>query len=105
MKKKIKNFLPIGSVVRIKKPDSVLVVYSYLNRAASPEDNQVRQYDYIGIPYPSGYLDDRFMIPFQSEDITEVIHRGYEDESRQVFLEKLAEVYGNEENQSSDSVI
>ncbi len=102
MNDKIKDFLPVGSVVLVGEERLPAVVYGYLMEGGSREDGTVRTYDYLGVPYPSGYLDDEHGIFFQSEDIAEVLCRGYENEAFHNFLDKLSELNASREKQEEN---
>lgn len=81
----IKDYLPIGSVVKLSNNNKYLIygfAQAYTNK---PKD----QYDYIGVPYPEGNLlsDDHIM--FDHNDITEICFRGYTDEDYDSFIEMM----------------
>ncbi len=52
-----------------------------------------KEYDYLGILYPEGHIGDQFQYLFNQEDIEEVIFRGFEDDERVEFLNKLTNLY------------
>ena len=56
-----------------------------------------KEYDYIGVVYPEGNLGEQLQFFFQHENIDQVFFRGYEDEERNSFIEKLAAYYDNKE--------
>lgn len=86
----IKDLLPIGSIVRLKNGQKRLMISGVLQ---SKEDELDKQYDYLGIFYPEGHIGGDFQYLFNQEDIDEIFFRGYEDQERQAFLEKLASFY------------
>ena len=45
-------------------------------------------YDYIGVPYPEGYIRADSAFLFNHEDIKDIVF-GFEDEEREGFLEIL----------------
>ncbi len=90
MKEKIRKYLPIGSVIRIRKTDLRFVITAYLQEAELEDHKETVLYDYAGVPYPFGYVGDETVLQFQQEDIEEVLHRGYEDNARRVFIDRLA---------------
>ena len=53
------------------------------------------EYDYIGVLYPEGNMGENSQFLFMHKDIEKVIFRGFEDESRQDFIDKLSEFYAN----------
>jgi len=80
-------FLPLGSVVRLVGGTKKLVIYG---RGMKKETGE--HYDYIGCPYPEGFLNPERAFVFNQEAIEEVIHRGYsdeEDEQAQLILQQF----------------
>ena len=86
----IKELLPIGSVVRLKNGEKRLMISGI--KQTDSEGNG-REYDYYGVLYPEGYLGGEYQYLFNHEDIEEIFFRGYEDEERPFFLEKLSRFY------------
>lgn len=87
---KIKDLLPIGSVVLLKGGQKRLMIYGI--KQADSEDTS-KEYDYLGVFYPEGHIGSKFQYLFDHEKIEKVVFRGYEDEERNEFLSKLATVY------------
>lgn len=87
---KIKDLLPIGSIVRLHDGEKRLMIIGIMQSDAS--DNG-KEYDYLGILYPEGHIGDQFQYLFNQEDIEEVIFRGFEDDERVEFLNKLTNLY------------
>lgn len=87
---KIKDLLPIGSIVRLQNGQKRLMITGVLQ---IKEDELDKQYDYLGILYPEGHIGGDFQYLFNHEDIDEIVFRGYEDQERQVFLDKLVGLY------------
>lgn len=87
---KIKDLLPIGSVVRLHDGEKRLMIIGIMQRDASGNG---KEYDYLGILYPEGHIGDQFQYLFNQEDIEEVIFRGFEDDERVEFLNKLTNLY------------
>ena len=55
--------------------------------------SDVKQYDYIGVPYPEGNMGDEYQYLFNHEDVTQVFFLGVEDVERQQFIRGMAEFY------------
>ena len=93
MTNNIRELLPIGSVVLLKegKKKSMIFGIKQTDKASGKE------YDYIGVVYPEGNLGEQLQFFFQHENIDQVFFRGYEDEERNSFIEKLAAYYDNKE--------
>ena len=87
---KIKDLLPIGSVVRLHDGEKRLMIIGIMQSDASGNG---KEYDYLGILYPEGHIGDQFQYLFNHEDIREIVFRGFEDTERNDFLEKLASLY------------
>lgn len=87
---KIKDLLPIGSIVRLHDGEKRLMIIGIMQSDASGNG---KEYDYLGILYPEGHIGDQFQYLFNQEDIEEVIFRGFEDDERVEFLNKLMNLY------------
>lgn len=87
---KIKGLLAIGSIVRLKNGEKKLMI---IGVKQSNMDENGKEYDYIGVLYPEGYLGTEFQYLFYHEDIEEVFFKGYEDSERAEFIEKLSKLY------------
>lgn len=86
----IRDLLPIGSIVLLKGGEKRLMINGVMQ---SEMEQDGRDYDYHGILYPEGHIGEQFQYLFNHEDIENVVFRGYEDEERAIFIEKLAEYY------------
>ncbi|MBR4981535.1 MAG: DUF4176 domain-containing protein [Lachnospiraceae bacterium] len=89
MKNNVRELLPIGSVVILKEASKKAMIYGVkqINKANNVE------YDYIAVVYPEGNMGDGTQFFFNHEAIDEVFFRGYEDEERNAFIERLVEYY------------
>ena len=79
---KIKDLLPIGSIVLLKDGEKRLMVNGIMQSDASGNG---KEYE--------GHIGDQFQYLFNHEDIKEIVFRGYEDTERTEFLQKLAKLY------------
>ena len=61
-----------------------------IGRMLTSADN--RDFDYIGVPYPIGYLGEEKALCFNHDKILEEMYRGYMTESELVLREKLIEM-------------
>lgn len=84
----IKELLPIGSVVRLKKGTKRLMVSGVMQTDVDGNDH-----DYTGVLYPEGNISQETQFLFQHTDIEEIVFKGYEDEERAGFIDRLAEFY------------
>jgi len=80
MKNNINKFLPIGSIVKVKDQELVIVGY----RISHPEFE--KRYDYMGYPYPYGFIDTNTNIIFDFEEIESIVFEGFKDEQYKEML-------------------
>ncbi len=89
----IRNLLPIGSVVLLCNGEKRLMIYGIKQREANGGE---REFDYVGVLYPEGYISDEFTYLFDHKDIVEICFRGYEDPERTDFLSRLSTIYNGQ---------
>jgi len=82
---KVKNLLPVGSVVLNKEADKKLVIIGILI------ENAGIRHDYIAVTYPEGFMDAQHMYVFNHEDIASVEFIGYMDAEFQIFRGAVTE--------------
>lgn len=87
---KIKELLPIGSIVLLKDGEKRLMINGIMQ---TDTGGTQKNYDYMGVLYPEGHIGEGFLYLFNHEDINEIVFRGFEDTERDEFLEKLANLY------------
>lgn len=87
---RINELLPIGTIVLLKDGEKKLMINGVMQSDIAENG---KEYDYLGILYPEGHIGDQFQYLFNHEDISEIIFRGYEDEERKEFIDKLAAYY------------
>ncbi|MED1408246.1 MULTISPECIES: DUF4176 domain-containing protein [Bacillus] len=80
------QLLPIGSIVILKEGTKKLMIFG---RKQQVETDEVRKFDYMGCPYPEGYLNPDFTYLFNHDDIQEVVSTGYEDQEERTFQENV----------------
>lgn len=85
------NLLPIGSVITLKNGKKKLMVFGI--KQHNQDDN--KEYDYIGVIYPEGNLGAEYQFLFNHENIAEVHFKGFEDEERTSFMENLKKHFEN----------
>ena len=93
----IRDLLPIGSVVLLNNGRKKVMVFG-VKQTHENEEKVAVEYDYIGVLYPEGNIGAKYQFLFNHSDIVEVSFRGYEDEERERFIEKLTEAYKENEN-------
>ena len=87
---KIKQLLPIGSIVLLKDGEKRLMISGIMQ---TDTGGTQKNYDYMGVLYPEGHIGEGFQYLFNHEDINEIIFRGFEDAERVEFLDKLTNLY------------
>lgn len=78
-----KRYLPIGTVVKLKKTDKLAMIAGYFPKGVSREGYV---WDYSGFPYPEGMIDNDKVLQFDNESIEKVIVMGYQDELQMQFM-------------------
>lgn len=89
----IRELLPIGSVVVLKNGVKRLMIFG----VCQTNNEDKKDYDYIGVIYPEGNIGQDGQFLFNHEDIEQIFYRGYEDEERDGFVERLEQFYGRKE--------
>ncbi|MEW9183631.1 MULTISPECIES: DUF4176 domain-containing protein [Bacillus cereus group] len=76
----------MGSIVILKEGTKKLMIFG---RKQQVETDEVRKFDYMGCPYPEGYMNPDFTYLFNHDDIQEVVSTGYEDQEERTFQENV----------------
>lgn len=92
------ELLPVGSVVLLHNGKKRVMVYGVKQTASGLEEDAQKEFDYIGVFYPEGFLGEGSSFLFNHRDVAEVFFRGYEDEERERFVEKLQQYYEKNSN-------
>lgn len=74
--------LPIGSVVLLRRTTRKLMI---IGGAMFRDGDPSQRYDYVGVPYPEGFVGPRYTVLFRAEDINDVMFRGYDSEEQKAF--------------------
>ncbi len=90
---KVRNLLPIGSIVLLKDSKKRLMIYGMFQHEV--ENDTI--YDYIGVPYPEGFVDVTKSFLFNEDIIEDVLYIGYIDSEFQIFKNQLEEIFGQNE--------
>lgn len=91
---RIKNLLPIGSVVLLHGGEKKLMIIGTLQKNKSGLFKREQKYDYLGVLYPEGHIDDETRFLFNHDSVQRVCFRGYADAEREAFLDALVEEHG-----------
>ncbi len=84
-----KRWLPIGSVVNVRESAIKFMIISR-GLLIAQNEGEGAYYDYGGCAYPQGLINEQIMY-FNSEDITEVLFRGFENEYERRLQNNLSE--------------
>ena len=87
----IRELLPIGSVVLLKEGAKKVMVFGVKQTDKATNE----EHDYIGVVYPEGNLGEELQFFFEHDSIAEVFFRGYEDDERKAFIDRLSAYYDN----------
>ena len=90
---KIRELLPIGSIVLLRDGEKRLMICGILRSEANGDG---QEYDYLGVLYPEGHIGEEFQYLFNHEYISKIVFRGFDDEERQKFLENLSGIYNQQ---------
>lgn len=80
------QLFPISSIVILKEGTKKLMIFG---RKQQVETDEVRKFDYMGCPYPEGYINPDFTYLFNHDDIQEVVSTGYEDQEERTVQENV----------------
>lgn len=96
---KFTEFLPLGSVVLLRGAVKKIVVVGVMP-TKKLSDKKLVVYEYIGVPYPEGYVGNNSALFFNHKDIDTIVFRGYESEERTLLFNALQKMLD-----STDAVI
>lgn len=97
----MKNYLPIGSVVRLYGATASLMIIG-IDVNNEDESGRVTNFDYISVRYPEGYLDKDSMFLFNTADIEHVGFLGCDNDERKKFLKNIAALESRQESTPPD---
>lgn len=80
----MKQYLPMGSVVRLNKSKGKLIIMGRQQKRT--DTNAV--FDYAALLYPFGKVDNNIVL-FNEEDIEEILFRGFCDIDEQKYVALL----------------
>ena len=87
----VESFLPLGSVVSLKKsPDKELMIIGFC--VGKETEDKKEYYDYMACLWPIGVVDTNKNYVFNHEEIGEVVFKGLENENESAFKKQLAEI-------------
>lgn len=99
---RIEELLPVGSVVLLQKAQKKMVIMGIMPVKHSGEGNDIA-YEYMGVPYPEGYMGGDTALLFNHEDIKDVYFTGYVNEERDSFIKIMQGIVDRTEEIVSES--
>ena len=81
------NFLPIGSVVKLKGGQKRLMITGFLQ--VEQEENKKNVWDYSGCLYPEGMITSENNYVFNHSQIEDIYFTGLVDEEEEEFKKRL----------------
>lgn len=91
---KFTELLPIGSVVLLKDAKKKIVIMGIM-QMKQMETGDTVVYEYMGVPYPEGYLGQETGLLFNHQDIKEIVFKGYINEERDYFVDVIEKIVDN----------
>ena len=88
----MKDLLPVGSIVLLKDATKKLAIIGIFQ--VNSKENKI--YDYLGVPYPEGFIGAENNYIFNHEDINDVIFTGYTNPERDIFMKAMNMLYDKE---------
>lgn len=88
----MRDLLPVGSIVLLKDATKKLAIIGILQVNSS--ENKI--YDYLGVPYPEGFIDTGNNFLFNHDDINDIIFTGYSNPERDIFMKAMEMLYDKE---------
>ena len=87
----LKDLLPAGSVVLLKDAVKKIIVMGIMP-IKQLESGETIIYDYMGVPYPEGFIGDQSILLFMHDQIQEVCFEGFKNEERDFFIETIQQI-------------
>lgn len=84
----MKNYLPLGSIVRLKGASKKVMIYG---RAQIARESG-KMYDYLACLYPQGFVKADLLLGFNEDQIEEVLFTGYADAEEEAFVNRMNEL-------------
>lgn len=95
------ELLPLGSIVTVREMGREL--WMVVDRVVLGMDGK-SYFDYLLIPYPTGY-DEEQLMPIQHKEIETIHHIGYRNSQNEQYVQELEAVIEKEQlNQADVSV-
>jgi len=92
MEEENKDFLPAGTIVKLRLEDELYMIIGHLP-AKRLNERFARVKKYCAVNFPFGYDGIDNISSFNEDFIKKVIYKGYEDEEYKEYNEKLINLY------------
>ncbi|MCD5324196.1 MULTISPECIES: DUF4176 domain-containing protein [Pontibacillus] len=79
------EILPIGSIVKLEGGNKKLMIYGRKQRMK----NSGEVFDYLGCPYPEGYISLEYSFVFNHVQIKEIVFRGLINGEEEEFVSNV----------------
>ncbi len=77
------KLLPVGSIVRLKGGNKMLMIYgSNVHNLTNKKD-----YNYVACFYPEGYMGSKYNVFFNNESIEQIYFSGYTMKAKDLHYE------------------
>ena len=80
------KYLPLGSVVLLKGAKHCISIIGF---CLVLKNQNNKQYDYVGVPYPEGFLGLNSVMYFNHSGIDKIISVGFSNEEEKAFKDRL----------------
>ncbi len=70
------DFLPVGTVVKLRLEDRMFMIVGYFGQNKTTKEI----YDYLGVYYPFGFEGEEKLLTFNRDFVKEVLHMGHIDD-------------------------
>lgn len=81
----IDNLLPVGSVITLTEATKKIMIIG----TGVKREKDDTLYDYVGVPFPEGYIDSEILLLFMHDDIERVDFLGYINSEVQFYRNQL----------------
>lgn len=99
MEKKVKDLLPVGSVVLLKNAKKKLIIIGIMQI----NNENGKKFDYLAVTYPEGYIGSGNNFLFNHVDIDEVVFEGYADTERESFAKAMDLIFEYQSKQEAQA--
>lgn len=95
----MEKFLPVGTICTLQGDNRKYFIMGYF----SLEYNKtIKMYDYMGLPYPEGFLKNNKQISFNHSDISKVDYMGYVNDDFRNFNNSISGIVNEVEEIKDD---